>query len=141
MAKIVIMEDDVALAYRLSELLTIQGHDVSWESNGTDAKNVIDAIKPDLLVTDIYVEKDGVLSGDGGILLIGRLRSVSLRSSLAWQRDLPIVVISGAVNHSGNQYILDTAKSVGASHVLGKPFSDHEFLEVVNEAMTWERPE
>lgn len=130
--RILIMEDDTEQAYELSELLTSNGFDVAWERSAHGAKNALLSDRFDLVITDIYIFQDGRVIPDGGIVLIGWMRAMNGASDRGHIAKTPILAISGAAAHRGNEYILNIAESVGADHSMRKPIEDDALLSVVS---------
>ena len=66
--RILVVEDDAALARVLSDNLTFSGFEVEWVTNGTAALGRIRAVSPDLILLDV------MLPGQNGFDLCGLLR-------------------------------------------------------------------
>ncbi|MEM0987400.1 MAG: response regulator [Pseudomonadota bacterium] len=137
MAHILIMEDDVDQAYELSNILTEAGHDVIWRSNAADARAALETERFDLLIADIYVHRRGQPLPDGGISLIGWMRNAIADPVRAWMAEVPVIAISGAVNLRGNEYILNIARSIGATATMAKPIVTEELCALVSEQLVW----
>lgn len=135
MATILIMEDDWSQSQVWSDALKSAGYSVLICRDGSEALATALATKIDLVVSDIFVRKNERPIADGGILLIGRLRSLKLDRRATWLRDLPIIAVSGAYESSGLGEPLDTALLVGADIALRKPVSGSELLEKVAEML------
>lgn len=135
MAKILVLEDDAELAMELSALLSEQGHDVDWQRMAGEARNALDRHRYDLLICDIYIYRDGKIIPDGGLALIGWIRTAAYTPDCAWMKGLPIIAISGATRLPGNEHILNIAKTIGADHTIAKPFNETALLRIVEEAL------
>ncbi|MEM6665592.1 MAG: response regulator [Pseudomonadota bacterium] len=135
MANILLMEDDAVFALKLREILESEGHDIHWCRSGSEAIAALDQLDFDLVLTDIYVRRDGQVVDDGGISLIGKI--VVRRLSVQGKKPphLPIIAMSGAIARSSNPYVLQTAEGVGADYVLAKPFDGPDLMAVVEQAL------
>jgi len=96
------------------------GHVVIEASNGIEGLALYPAGGVDLVITDI------IMPGKEGIEVIMELR---LRHP-----HLKIMAISGGGRVDSKDY-LRIAKFLGASKVLGKPFSNEELLAALNELL------
>ena len=119
MAYILVADDSVTIRRRLRELLEEIGHQVIEASNGNEALEMLETHAVDLIVLDIVMpEKDGIET----------LIELSRRSI-----DLPVIAMSGT--KSGAVDYLETAKKFGADHVVDKPFSPKDILDLVTNAL------
>ena len=119
-ASVLVVDDEKSVRYMLRQVLERTGYRVFEASNGHEALRVLDEHNADLLIIDIIMpKKDGIET----VIEIRR------RSP-----DLPIVAISGGGGPPNLSY-LDIARKFGADHILRKPFSVVELLNVVNKAL------
>lgn len=132
MASVLVMEDDAAQGLRLVQLLESNGHDAVYCRAGSDALTELCDRPFDLLVTDLYVYINGKIVSDGGVALILRVRMKALIDQYSWFRDMPIIAITGATKLPGQKHMLQRTKSMGATAGLEKPFSDEEFMDLVD---------
>lgn len=131
MARILILEDDADFAALLAMDLEDAGYEVAVEESGERALERLSGEAFDLLITDIHIWKAGRPSGDGGLLLTGRLRNFPALQADGRLVGLPIIAISGAVERPGQSQILNAALSVGADAVLAKPFEADEMRALI----------
>lgn len=131
MARVLVMEDDVAHASHIRQALEAVGHDVEWARTASAALDYIRDSPIDLLITDIYIYEAGTMTRDGGIRLIGSIRMPGPTAPFPELRDIPIIAISAAANSIGNPNILRIAESVGADYSLPKPFTSSELVSTV----------
>lgn len=108
--RVLVVEDDRALAQFLQRGLMMEGHAVEWAGDGTSALRSVEQHAPDLIVLDLGLpERDGT-------------------EVLAWLRehssDAAILVLTGRSQVQERVHCLD----MGADDVLLKPFSVHELL-------------
>lgn len=137
--RILIMEDDVDLAFWMKRVLETEAFDVTWSRSGSEALELLEAQTFDLLIADIYVYKKGRVTTDGGIGLIAKLRLKSLEPGGNSNRKLPIIAMSAAVKYPGNENILKTAEQVGADITMKKPIREETLLQTVHEAILLHR--
>ncbi len=113
MPSILIIDDDDQLRELLSQILEIEGYDVTDAPDSKAGMKLQHTEQNDLVVIDIFMpEKDG-------LEVITELR-----------RDFPdvkIIAISGGGRIASMNY-LPIAKRLGAHHILNKPFKLSEFL-------------
>jgi CheY-like chemotaxis protein len=117
----ILVVDDVSI-FRdiLAAALTTQGHSVEVTGDGSAAEQSIAANSFDLIITDILMpERDG----------LEMIMNLHLAKST-----IPIIAMTGA--HGYTELYLKTAKALGATRVLAKPFGLTEFLEATREALS-----
>lgn len=130
MATIVIMEDDQPLSAEWQSHLEDAGYEVVQTRSATECLQWIDRNAVDVLITDIYVQRDGALVPDGGIKLIGLLRAAGGATERA---TLPIIAVTGM----GRAFdivppVLELARSLGANLTFQKPVAIPELLHAVD---------
>ena len=122
-ARILIVEDTPANIQTLTAILKEQGYRISVATNGRQALQVIETIRPDLVLMDVMMpEMDGYET------------CRQIKASARWQ-DLPIIFLTART---------DTADIVrgfelGAVDYVGKPFNAHELLARVRTHLTIDR--
>lgn len=104
MAKILIVEDEVALSDIVRAHLDKQGHSVQQAFDGRDALAIADRMRPDLVILD------WLLPGMDGLSVCRELRRKHL---------MPILMLTAR----GEVEDRVTGLQVGADDYLGKPFS------------------
>ncbi len=119
MAKIMVVDDEAALARIVRDALTNEGHNVYMETDGLAALSRMVELKPDLVVSDV------MMPGMGGASLLTAMRDN------AYLHEVPCVVMSGLPEDSvavacGNEY----------SAFLAKPFDLQDLVNVVGEILT-----
>ena len=143
MAHILVMEDNPEHSAMICEVLESVGHKTLVCADGSSAWEELQRGRFDLLVVDIYVKKDGAFTADGGVTLLGRLRSPTNRVAdhLRWMLEVPVIAISGGQAIPGGFDPLRQARDLGADALLRKPIKLNEMLEVVAELLRGEVPE
>ena len=120
MARILVIEDDVAVRTVIRKMLVKNGHDVIEAPDGKVGISLFWESPADLIITDILMpEKEGIVT-------IMELR-----------RDFPdvnILAISGGGKITSGDY-LSLAKNIGATRTLSKPFTGKELIGVVEELL------
>jgi CheY-like chemotaxis protein len=119
MARILVVDDDPALANAVERGLRIAGHEVTVSLRGSEALALFKAgMRFDLVVSDF--EMPGMTGGE---------------LCIAVQNLVPTPFII----QSGNEDVLEFAASCGASRVLRKPVPTTEFREAVEELLVVDR--
>lgn len=132
---ILIMDDDPDFGFLLEMSLSKIGYRVTVVARGQAAIEVLEREAVDLLITDIYVKDVGKPVADGGLLLINRVRRPGADLKLKAPPDLPIIAISGATGHTGQEHLLGVARGLGADGALSKPFTPSEMRALVAELL------
>src|SRR5512137_2078316 len=57
MAKVLLVDDELTALQTVGELLRVEGHEVFPSSNKADALTVLSAQTPELVITDLYLDK------------------------------------------------------------------------------------
>ena len=115
MAKILIVDDDPLFIALIEELLSEDNrHSILTENNGYHIPAILEAEKPDLLITDL------VMPDREGLEIV-----ISTREQYP---DLPIIAVSGVAKD-----YLSMAKDMGANDVIEKPINPDSFLNMVNQ--------
>ena len=115
---ILVVDDEADLAASCERVLQREGHQCFKAHTGPDAIQLIDRVRPDLVVTDLR------LPGAGGLTVARHARS----------RVPPIPVILITAYDSPQARL--AAKESGVSSYLAKPFSNAAFLQSVEHALT-----
>lgn len=88
MAKIMVVEDEAALARVVDEALSGAGHTVYVENDGLSALTRMLEVQPDLVVSDV------MMPGMGGASLLTAMRDN------AYLEEVPVIVMSGMPEES-----------------------------------------
>jgi CheY-like chemotaxis protein len=106
MAKVVFVEDDLAIQKLIRVALRQSEHEVLIAGDGAEGLELIRRERPDVIFTDI------AMPGMNGLELCATLRS---DAELA---DIPVVVVTASVQRAN----LDAISEHGATDYLAKPF-------------------
>ncbi len=114
MAKLLIVDDDLAVLQIMKEALQKGGFDVESAGKGEDAVLRLEAERYDLLITDILMpDIDGFEVIDLAVLK---------------NPDIYVLAISGGGEGKDGADLLDAALTCGADAILQKPFSPEELV-------------
>lgn len=118
MATILVVDDELGIRALLSEILTDEGHTVELAENAAQARQVRDALRPDLVLLDIW------MPDVDGVTLLKEWSSASLLT-------MPVIMMSG---HGTIDTAVEATK-YGASAFLEKPITLQKLLRAVDSAL------
>ncbi len=117
MSSILVVDDDSQVLEVVGEMLRLEGYEVATAVDGRDAVSQFKQAQFDLVITDLIMpEKEGLET-------IAELRTI--RSSV------PVIAMSGGGRIGPTDY-LETARFIGASATLAKPFARSELITMVS---------
>jgi len=125
MSRIVVVEDESAIAELISINLRHAGHEVTIAATAEQAQRAIDAVLPDLVVLD------WMLPGQSGLALARQWRAAERT------RELPIIMLTARSEESDKVAGLDA----GADDYLSKPFSTNELMARIRAVLRRKAPE
>jgi two-component system phosphate regulon response regulator PhoB len=125
MARILVVEDEPAIAELIAMNLRHDGHEVGLAGSTDEAAAAVRQALPDLVVLD------WMLPGEPGVALARRWRAD------ARTRDLPIVMLTARADERDLVQGLDA----GADDYIGKPFSTAELLARIRALLRRKAPE
>lgn len=115
--RIVIIEDDTAQREMLTQILTRSGFQVQSAQNGRQGLEMLEELRPDLVLTDILMpEADG----------LEVIRTLKRRMP-----NTPILAMSGGGNMIPANMGLEFALVMGADGILNKPYTLHELMDAI----------
>ena len=119
-ARILIVEDTPANIQAVSAILKEQGFQISVATNGLQALEVLERVRPDLILLDIMMpEMDGFET------------CRRIKASTAW-REIPIIFLTARAETAD----IVRGFELGAVDYVSKPFNAHELLARVNTHLT-----
>ncbi len=122
MARILLIDDDAQLRDTVSQLLALDGHQVSEAADGHLGLARLDhGERFDLVITDMLMPVT-----DGAQVIVDLKKRCP---------GLPVLAISGGRRALSPAVSLDTAQLVGACHALAKPFGRAKLQEAVTAAL------
>ncbi|MFM8898445.1 MAG: phosphate regulon transcriptional regulator PhoB [Burkholderiales bacterium] len=125
MSKVLVVEDEPAIAELISINLRHAGYEVTLAQTADQAISEVDRVLPDLVVLD------WMLPGQPGVALAKRWRSQSRT------RELPIIMLTARAQEGDKVAGLDA----GADDYLTKPFSTNELLARIRAVLRRKAPE
>lgn len=125
MSRVLVVEDESAIAELLAINLRHAGHEVVIATDADQAQQEVDRVLPDLVVLD------WMLPGQSGLTLARRWRSQ------ARTRELPIVMLTARSEEADKVSGLDA----GADDYLTKPFSTNELMARIRAVLRRKAPE
>ncbi len=118
MATILVVDDELGIRALLSEILTDEGHTVELAEDAAQARLVREALRPDLVLLDIWMpDVDGV--------------TLLKEWSASGQLQMPVIMMSG---HGTIDTAVEATK-YGASAFLEKPITLQKLLRAVEQAL------
>jgi class 3 adenylate cyclase len=118
--RILVVDDTPANIQTVAAILKGHGYQLSVATNGKQALEVIEKVRPDLILLDVMMpEVDGIETCQ------------RIKSAEAW-RDIPVIFLTAKTETA------DIVKGfeIGAVDYVGKPFNAHELLARVNTHLT-----
>jgi len=125
MSRILVVEDETAIAELVAINLRHAGHEVTLAADAAQAQAAVDGILPDLVVLD------WMLPGESGLAMARRWRGQ------ARTRDLPVIMLTARAEEADRVAGLDA----GADDYLVKPFSVNELLARIRAVLRRMAPE
>jgi two-component system phosphate regulon response regulator PhoB len=125
MSRIVVVEDESAIAELISINLRHAGHEVTLAATAEQAQREVDAMLPDLVVLD------WMLPGQSGLALARQWRGDPRT------RELPIIMLTARGQETDKVAGLDA----GADDYLTKPFSTNELMARIRAVLRRRAPE
>jgi two-component system phosphate regulon response regulator PhoB len=125
MSRVLVVEDESAIAELISINLRHAGHDVSIAATADQAQADVDRVLPDLVVLD------WMLPGQSGLALAKRWRGQTRT------RELPLIMLTARAEEADKIAGLDA----GADDYLVKPFSTNELMARIRAVLRRKAPE
>ena len=125
MSRILVVEDEAAIAELIAINLRHAGHAVTLAVDAEEAQAAVDGVLPDLVLLD------WMLPGQSGMALAKRWRSQ------ARTRELPVIMLTARVEEADKIAGLDA----GADDYLTKPFSTNELMARIRAVLRRKLPE
>src|SRR5688572_23409208 len=108
-ARVLVVDDDLALCGVLRTFLGIRGYSASTSTSADEALTKFHAERPDAVLLDVVMP--GSMDGLGALAAFKRI-----------DKDVPVIVISG----QGQTNTIVQAMKLGAADYVCKPFDDSE---------------
>jgi DNA-binding NtrC family response regulator len=121
MAKVILVDDELTMVQMVGDLLRKEGHEVIPFSNLESALEGLLEHSPDLVITDLYLDKTGAK----GLEVVRKARSLS---------PPPVVIV---ITGFGTLDTAVNAMRAGAFDYLAKPFNLDDFRFTVRRALSF----
>ena len=125
MARILVVEDESAIAELVAINLRHAGHDVTVAADAAQAQWEVDAVLPDLVVLD------WMLPGQSGLALARQWRAAQRTKAM------PVIMLTARAEESDKIAGLDA----GADDYVAKPFSTNELMARIGALLRRKAPE
>ena len=125
MSRVLVVEDESAIAELISINLRHAGYEVTIAGTADQAQSEVDRVLPDLVILD------WMLPGQSGLALAKRWRAD------ARTRELPIIMLTARAGEADKVAGLDA----GADDYLSKPFSTNELMARIRAVLRRKAPE
>ncbi|MEM5947137.1 response regulator [Spirochaetia bacterium 38H-sp] len=116
MAKKVLIADDALLARKIArKILEKEGYEIEEASSGAEAIEMVEKIKPDILLLDL------LMPGIDGTKVLEEIKNKGIR--------LPIIVVSADTQETTRKKCFD----LGAKAFLNKPLTEEDLKKALQE--------
>lgn len=123
MANVLVVDDEAKVRTSLRRMLAKLGHEAWDAADGAEALRLLDGIRFDMVIADVYMaEMDGME-------LLVRIQHRGLK--------VPVVMISGG-GYLASEEVLAMGRDCGAVATLDKPFSVQQLRQTIEPLL--ERP-
>jgi DNA-binding NtrC family response regulator len=119
--KLMIIDDDEDFLDELEESLSSAGYEVTTFTNATDARHMVDTIKPDAILIDLY------MPGKSGFVATAELTRLQDTSHI------PVIAMSGHYNDRMHAVLIAIC---GAKEFLKKPFDIKMAIEAIEKVLS-----
>jgi DNA-binding response OmpR family regulator len=117
-ARILVVDDDPAIRQLLTDVLEIEGYDVTVAADGQAAVQVLAASRPEFVILDVMMPHlDGY----------GVLREIRVRTG----EPVPVLMLTAAADAESAV----RAWSDGVDYYLAKPFTAGDVINVINSVL------
>jgi DNA-binding response OmpR family regulator len=119
-ARILIAEDEAAVAQQIINRFTLLGHDVRWVRAVREVRAELKVFEPDVLILDTTLDTDGL----------------ELFQAIRFAPNHPragVVILTA----QGDVGVRERAQQLGAAAVMMKPVRNDELVEIVEDLLTY----
>jgi DNA-binding response OmpR family regulator len=121
MARVLVVDDDPAIRQLLTDVLELEGHEVSVAVDGLAAVRAVEAVCPDFVVLDV------MMPGLDGFGVLSAIRAQP-------GEPVPVLMLTAAAEPDANA----RAWANGVDYYLAKPFTADAVLDLIDGALTGE---
>ena len=119
MARVLVVDDDPAIRQLLTDVLELEGHEVSVAVDGLAAVRAVEAVCPDFVVLDV------MMPGLDGFGVLSAIRTQP-------GEPVPVLMLTAAAEPDANA----RAWANGVDYYLAKPFTADAVLDLIDGALT-----
>ena len=116
--KVMVVDDSVSVRQSVSRLIKSKGWNSSLATDGVDAVEKIDGIKPDLIVLDIEMPR------------MNGFEFMAVLKSSDQYKDVPVIMLTSRISEKHRL----KAEELGVNHYLSKPYQEDEFIGLIRES-------
>jgi DNA-binding response OmpR family regulator len=119
-ARILVAEDQAAVAQQIINRFTLLGHDVRWAKAVREVRAELSSFQPDVLILDATLDTDGL----------------ELFQAIRFAAEHPragVVILTAA----GDVGARERAQQLGAASVMMKPVRNDDLVEIVEDLLTY----
>jgi DNA-binding response OmpR family regulator len=119
-ARILLAEDEAAVAQQVITRFTLMGHEVRWAKAVREVRAELSAFDPDVLILDATLDTDGL----------------ELFQAIRFAPEHPragVVILTAA----GDVPARERAQQLGAAAVMMKPVRNDELVDIVEDLLTY----
>ena len=119
-ARILVAEDEAAVAQQVINRFTLRGHDVRWARAVREVRAELKDFEPDVLILDATLDTDGL----------------ELFQAIRFAPEHPragVVILTAA----GDVQARERAQQLGAASVMMKPVRNDELVDIVEDLLTY----
>lgn len=121
MKKVLVIDDQDSLRNMLVRMLKSNDFEARSAENGSEGMAICRDWAPDVILTDVFMpEQDGL---------------ETIRAVRKLRKDIGIIAMSGG-GEMGEFEMLRTARMMGATRILTKPFTMAELMNALDEVLT-----
>ena len=126
MKTILIMEDDLEVAQEWRQALEEEGFRTLHACSATEAILMMQELKVDMVITDVFVRVNGVPIPDGGLRLIGAIKQTGFENV---SKTIPVIAVTGKpIDFSHAPSVLGISQVLGADRTLYKPITRDQLI-------------
>jgi DNA-binding response OmpR family regulator len=118
-ARVLVVDDDPAIRQLLTDVLELEGHEVSVAVDGLAAVRAVEAVCPDFVVLDV------MMPGLDGFGVLSAIRTQP-------GEPVPVLMLTAAAEPDANA----RAWVNGVDYYLAKPFTADAVLDLIDGALT-----
>jgi DNA-binding response OmpR family regulator len=119
-ARILVAEDQAAVAQQIINRFTLLGHEVRWAKAVREVRAELSSFQPDVLILDATLDTDGL----------------ELFQAIRFAAEHPragVVILTAA----GDIGARERAQQLGAASVMMKPVRNDDLVEIVEDLLTY----